>query len=58
MTIRERLFEAGLTSEYDEAAMNRDREKLREILGQVGLTPEESKESVDTLLSDPGKYGY
>jgi hypothetical protein len=58
MTVNERLFVAGLLDKFDEAARQRDRQQLVEILKLVQMTPAEAESSVDALLENPRKYGY
>ena len=57
MTTNERLFDAGLLSEWTAAARSRGRERMIDLLGKVDL--EDQAESItDTVLSNPGKYGF
>ena len=58
MTINERLFCAGLLSEFDSATKNRDRDKMIKILLKVGLSDTQAQETTDALLKNPSKYGY
>jgi hypothetical protein len=37
MTVNERMFVAGLLPEWDQAVLNKNREKLTELLKQVEL---------------------
>jgi hypothetical protein len=49
----ERLFEAGLLSEWNSAASSRDRERMIELLGKVDLG-DQAEWISDTVLSNPG----
>jgi hypothetical protein len=57
MTTNERLFEAGLLSEWNAAARSRNRERMIELLGKVDLG-DQAEWIADTVLSNPGKYGF
>ena len=57
MTTNERLFEAGLLSEWNVAASSRDRERMIELLGKVDLG-DQAEWIADTVLSNPEKYGF
>jgi hypothetical protein len=57
MTTNERLFEAGLLSEWNAAASSRDRERMIELLGKVDLG-DQAEWIADTVLSNPRKYGF
>lgn len=57
MTTNERLFEAGLLSEWTAAARSRNRERMIELLGKVDLG-DQAESLTDTVLSNPGKYGF
>lgn len=56
MTVNERLYAAGLLAEWDEAARNRDRTSMIEILGSVDLK-EQAASIVDSILANPAFYG-
>lgn len=56
MTVNERLFVAGLLDQFDDAARARDRARLIVLLSQVDVADPDW--SVDTILDNPGKYGY
>jgi hypothetical protein len=56
MTTNERLFEAGLLSEWDGAKRSRNRERMIELLGKVDLG-DQAEWIADTILSNPRKYG-
>jgi len=58
MTVNERLFAAGLLEKFDTAAKNRDRATMVSLLVKTALPRISAEESVDTLLSNPTKYGY
>ena len=57
MTTNERLFEAGLLSEWNAATSSRDRERMIELLGKVDLG-DQAEWIADTVLSNPEKYGF
>lgn len=56
MTVNERLFAAGLLSEWDIAAASRNREHMIVLLRRVALT-EQAEQIVDTVLAGPERYG-
>jgi hypothetical protein len=56
MTTNERLYAANLIEEWDEAARNRDRAKMIELLSRVDLASQ-AESIADTVLADPSKYG-
>ncbi|WP_455377767.1 hypothetical protein [Petrachloros mirabilis] len=56
MTIKERLFVAGLLDVFSEAVCKKDRDKMLELLRQVDI--EKPEWSVDTVLAHPGQYGF
>ncbi len=58
MTLNQRLFHAGLTDRFDEAARNRDSATMTHILKSVALTEIEAHRTIRTILADPKKYGY
>jgi hypothetical protein len=58
MTLSERLFDAGLLDIFDRAAVARDREKMQKLLEEVDLAPEEARQTVDSILRDPAKFGF
>jgi hypothetical protein len=58
MTTNERLFAAGLLPVFDAAARARDREGMIKLLQQVALTQSEAEGIADTILEDPGRYGF
>ena len=47
MTVNERLFEAGLLDEYDNAVTSKDKKRLKDILTEVEV-PNESIENILT----------
>jgi hypothetical protein len=57
MTTNERLFEAGLLSEWTAAVRSRSRERMIELLSKVDLG-DQAESITDTVLSNPGKYGF
>jgi len=50
MTVNERLFTAGLHSEFEAAIVARDRTRALVVLAQVGMTPEQAAFTVDATL--------
>jgi hypothetical protein len=58
MTVNERLYVAGLLSEFGAAIESGDRQQAIEILGSVALGEIGAAETVDAILRDPSKYGY
>jgi hypothetical protein len=58
MTVNERLFTLGLTAEFDNAAYARDREDLIAVLAKARFTNEQALQTVESLLSNPAKYGF
>lgn len=57
MTTNERLYVAGLMPEWDAAAVSRDRKRMVEILGKVGLASQ-AYQIADALLANPKRYGF
>ncbi len=58
MTVNERLFEADLMSEFDEAAKERNKIRMVGILKEVGLTEGQANETTEAIIQNPSKYGY
>ena len=58
MTVNERLFEANLMSEFDEAAKERNKIKMINILKMVGLTETQVNETTEAIIKNPSMYGY
>ena len=58
MTVNERLFEANLMSEFDEAAKNRDKTKMIEVLLKVELSKSQAEETSQAIINKPSMYGY
>lgn len=58
MTINERLFEAKLLEQFDDAVRQRNKEKMIEILKSVDLTDTDAMACSETVLNNPRKYGY
>lgn len=56
MTVNERLFHVGIMDQWSEAARRRDRDAMIRLLEQVKVS--EAHLTVDTVLSDPQKYGF
>jgi hypothetical protein len=57
MTTNERLYVAGLMPEWDAAAVSRDRKRMVEVLGKVGLASQ-ADQIADTVLANPKRYGF
>ncbi len=57
MTVNERLFSAGLIADWDVAAHSRNRKRMVELLTKVDLE-DEADQIVDTILSNPQRYGF
>jgi len=57
MTAKERLGVAGLMPEWDAAAKARDRSRMVEILGKVGLSSQ-AEHIADAVLANPRRYGF
>jgi hypothetical protein len=58
MTLNERLSAFNLFSQWDRAALDRDRLTMISILQKVSLTEGEAAKTVDTILANPKKYGF
>ena len=56
MTVNERLFAAGLLSDFDEEACSGNRKKMIDLLDRVGLA-RQSAWIVDSILSHPTRSG-
>lgn len=58
MTVNERLAEAGLLAEFDDAARSRDRAAIIRILNQVEMGDAYAPSTANAILTNPAKYGY
>ena len=58
MTTNERLCEAGLLPQWDEAVSARDAATMTDILNRVAITEDGAKEIVATVLANPKRYGF
>lgn len=56
MTVNERLFHLGVMNEWDAAVRRRDRDVMISLLEMAEVS--EPRFTVDTVLSDPAKYGF
>jgi len=56
MTTNERLYVAGLLPDWDAAAASRNRKRMVEILGKVGLASQ-GDQIADAVLANPKRYG-
>jgi hypothetical protein len=54
MTVNERMFEAGLLEQWDNASRARDRRAMIEILSRVDLESQ-AEWIADTVLANPPK---
>lgn len=57
-TVNERLVEANLLKEFDQAAHQRDREQMLVILQKVEMTYDQAVYTTDIILANPTRYGY
>ena len=58
MNTNERLFEAGLLAQWDEAVRAKDAATMTDILVRVAITEDGAKQIVATVLANPKRYGY
>ncbi len=58
MTVDERLFALGLLTEFDQAALMRNKDDMVEILIRARFSKSQAIETAETLLRDPEKYGF
>lgn len=58
MTVTERLYACGMMADFDQAAKIRNRDKIIEILLEVGLTEDQATQAAEATMSDPARYGY
>ena len=58
MSVNERLGDAGLFSEWDQAVMQRDRDRMITILESVEVTADQAAWTADTVLANPERYGF
>jgi hypothetical protein len=56
MTTNERLFEAGLLNEFDQACRERNRAQIIELLNRVDLE-HQCASIADSILANPKLYG-
>jgi hypothetical protein len=57
MTTNDRLFDAGLLSEWNAAARSHNRDRMIELLGKVDLE-DQAEWIADTILSNPASTAY
>ena len=57
MTVNERLFACGLLDTWDEAAMNRDRSQMIELLIQTVIERDKADRTTDAVLKNRDWYG-
>jgi hypothetical protein len=58
MTVNERLFACGMLSQWDAAVAARNRERMIAVLRAAALSETQAAQTTDTVLQDPGKYGF
>ena len=58
MTVNERLYEAKLLTEFDDAANKRDKQRMIEILIKTDLTETQAQETTTAIINNPSMYGY
>jgi cytochrome c553 len=58
MTTNERLHEAGLIDQFDDAAKGRNKEQMIHILRNVELSENDAEAIANTILADPKRYGF
>ncbi|MCB1936111.1 MAG: hypothetical protein KDF59_09230 [Nitrosomonas sp.] len=58
MTVNERLFEANLISEFDEAARERNKIRMVELLKKLELTESQANETSEAIIKNPTMYGH
>jgi hypothetical protein len=56
MTVNERLVEAGLIGQWDDACRRRDRDEMIRVLIQTDLPEAAAAETVDAVLAHPEIY--
>ena len=57
MTTNGRLYVAGLLPDWDVAVVSRNRKRMVEILGKVGLASD-GDQIADAVLANPQRYGF
>jgi hypothetical protein len=55
MTTNERLFEAGLADEFDQARREFDADRMIDLLSRVELA-DQAKDIVDQIIANPDRY--
>ena len=58
MNVNERLLEAGLFAQWDEAVRAADASMMADILVSVAITEDGAKQIAATVLADPKRYGF
>jgi len=58
MTVNERLVTCSLVGTWDEAVMDRDKERMISVLLKVAISPDDAEAIARTVLADPKKYGF
>ena len=57
MTVNERLYEASLMDNFDDAVRKGDRARMIDILESVEVTGVEAVRTADAILANPTRYG-
>ena len=57
MTVNERLYEAGVIEEWDKAATSKNRERMIELLGKVGLA-DQAEQIAEAALFASKRDGF
>lgn len=58
MTVNERLVACGLLDAWDDAVRDRNREHMIELLIEIAIPREQAELTTDTVLKNPGMYGF
>ena len=58
MSTNERLCEAGLFAQWDEAVRTKDASAMVDILVRVAITDDGAKQVVAVVLANPKRYGF
>jgi hypothetical protein len=58
MTVNERLSHFGLLDSFDAAVRSRQSVSVVNVLLQARFTEKQAHQTADTILSNPGFYGF
>ena len=58
MTLNEMLYEAGLMKDFDSAIRKKDKTALIRILKSVNIAEKSASKIIESIFSNPEKYGY